>query len=168
MGRTDNLQSKEAATFSTANIRNISKCLSVQIGEQVTLPCRVQNKKGKQPNSFLSCLLLQVSLSCSFNIGELEVKLSYEPVCPSVCRLVGQSVRSTLLVCYNFKFHFPCSYRSTCYYSIPNRTYSYAAPCRRDVTGPSDGGREGERCALTSKNMTTIATTSSHRLNKTA
>ena len=49
MERRDNLQSKEAATFSTANIRNISKCLSVQIGEQVTLPCRVQNKKGKQP-----------------------------------------------------------------------------------------------------------------------
>ena len=39
----------------------------------------------------------------------LEVKLPYEPVCPSVGRSVGLSVF------HNFKFNFPCSYRSTCY-----------------------------------------------------
>ena len=37
-------------------------------------------------------------------VGLLEMNLPYDTVCP----LVGPSD------CYNFKFHFPCSYRSTC------------------------------------------------------
>merc|ERR1712200_177166 len=38
----------------------------------------------------------------------LEVKLPYEPVCQSV----GWSI------CHNCKFHFPCSYRSTCLFVL--------------------------------------------------
>ena len=46
----------------------------------------------------------------------LEVKLPYNPVCPSVGWLNGRSV------CHNLKFHFSsCSYRSTCFNgNLPN------------------------------------------------
>ena len=45
-------------------------------------------------------------------VRSLEVKLPYEPVCPSVCRIV----------CHNFlkgrKVSLPCSFRSTCFSSV--------------------------------------------------
>ena len=47
-------------------------------------------------------------------VGLLEMNLPYDTVCP----LVGPSD------CHNFKFHFPCSYRSTCWLLIIMQ-YSY-------------------------------------------
>ena len=41
-------------------------------------------------------------------VPSLEVNLPYDPVCPSI----GRSV------CHDFKFHFPCPYRNTCFDSL--------------------------------------------------
>ena len=57
--------------------------------------------------------------TCNINLLLLEVKLPYEPVCQSVGRSVAPLLRwstylSVIISSKGAKFHFLCSYRSTC------------------------------------------------------
>ena len=81
---------------------------------KVTLPCSYRN------TCFFSKCSLQSNVVCNI-VLLLEVKLPYDPSCPSVvCWSVSRSVRCSvcLSVCHNFKLQFPCSYRSTCFFLL--------------------------------------------------
>ena len=90
--------------------------------QQLTM--NVHTKKEKNCCWFYSFFVIVLCTGFLFCYC-LEVKLAHEPVFPSACRLVGQSVclsvglsvcRSVGRFLYNsFKFHSPCSYRSTAF-----------------------------------------------------